>query len=438
MQPRPCTCTPMCELRTTNPMRLRQSRRADPTFAAASVFRTADPSANDLAGRLTRYAVLAHEPSVPIVAADYWLHSEPFYLDVMGGLGSVVTGEPEVESALARLVRQPDDTAAERRFENRLRSLLDRRPDLGGQVEGALDAADDNVYIHYFHGSGCESTASPVELDDVWQRAKSTQRPEPDRSGEIHVVIPLMDRTGTGRVRNLVACLLALRDQSPSAPLHQVTVVEYDTHPRWRHVIEPMVDRYIHVHGTGRFNKSWTVNVGVCQTRAPARLLCLLDADMVVDRDFLERNRARFDDPGHDAHLPHTECLSLDVTSTHRVIAQRCLAGEPEAPLPMSRGLLLRDAPGGCLWIRSELFHRIGGFDERYAGWGGEDEDMIVRTSAAGATVQYDDVMVHLAHERPPMRRGDGEPFNAHVPVGTWTGESGYGSLTGPATAGTS
>ena len=101
----------------------------------------------------------------------------------------------------------------------------------------------------------------------------------------------------------------------------------------------------------------------------------------------------------------------------------------------ITRGLLLRDVPGGCLWIRPEIFHRIGGLDERYRGWGGEDEDMLIRTAAAGPTTQYDDVLLHLAHPRPAMRREDGTPLNAHVPIGTWTGGSGYGDLAGPAGA---
>ena len=84
------------------------------------------------------------------------------------------------------------------------------------------------------------------------------------------------------------------------------------------------------------------------------------------------------------------------------------------------------------MWIRSALFHRTGGLDERYAGWGGEDEDMIVRMAAAGSIARFDDVMVHLAHRRPPVRTSDGEPFDAHIPVGSWTGRSGYGVPTGP------
>jgi GT2 family glycosyltransferase len=240
-----------------------------------------------------------------------------------------------------------------------------------------------------------------------------------------------MDRNGTARVRNILACLIALRDQSFDSRQVAITVVEFDSVPRWRSVVAPLADHYVHVLGTGRFNKSWAFNVAVRRTAGRAQVLCLLDADILADREFLERNHARFADPDHDAHLPHTEMLSLDAVSTDDLIEHRGRTGV--APLASARGLLLRDVPGGCLWVRTGLFHRIGGFDERYSGWGGEDEDMLVRVAAAGTTAQCDDVLLHMAHSRPPMRTPDGEPFNGHIQVGSWTGEHGYGDSAGPA-----
>ena len=430
MQPRPCHCTPMCSLRTTNPMPVRPTRVPAPTFAGASVYR--DAAARSLSHRLTRYVVLANDPAVPAVAADYWLHSERYYTAVTDAVRRIVAADPGTDAALQRLRNRPADTAAERDLEENLGMLLAWRPYLAELVREPLETADDNIYIDYLRGAGHSATTAPVGFEELRDRARELPPPAPTGREPLLVVIPLMDRGGTDRLRNLLACLIALNDQSVPRSGYRVTVAEFDSAPRWRHVVQPLVDDYVHVPGTGRFNKSWAVNAGVRHSPGRPEILCLLDADIIADHRFIERNLARFAAGGHDAHLPHTEMLSLDVTSTHRLIEQRCRRGAPEAPLDMARGLLLRDVPGACLWLREKLFHRIGGLDERYCGWGGEDEDMLVRTATAGTTLQFDDVFLHMAHTRPPMRTGEGRPFNAHLTVGSWTGEHGYGRLTGP------
>ncbi len=441
MQTSPCDCTPMCVLRTTNPMKVRRTRTCGPTFTAASVYRRSAEGA-DLATRLTEYAVLVSDPAVPQIAADYWLHSEPYYRGVEAELVTLGQVEPGVAAALAALARRPDDVRTEEVLRTRLAALLAERPGLAGAAAHAVARADDNVYIGYLRGRRYRPDAPPVTVDDLRERGRrlalakraggpSPRRPGPAGPPAVHVVIPLMDRGGTRRARNAMACLLALRDQTLPASRYRVTLVEFDTYPRWRHAVEPLVDHYLHLRGDGEFNKSWTLNAGVRQVAVDAPVLCLLDADILADPEFLARNLARFDDPGHGAHLPHTEVLSLDPAASDALIARRCTGRS--ASLSMARGLLLRDVPGGCLWLRRSVFDRVGGLDERYLGWGGEDEDMLVRTALAGATTQYDDVVLHLSHVRPRMRRDDGEPFNAHITVGSWTGDAGYGALSGPA-----
>jgi hypothetical protein len=424
----------MCTLRATNPIRLRQTRSGGPTFAAASPYRTREPGSGDLARRLSGYVVLAHDPAVPIVAQDYWEHSAPYYRSVVEATAALAARDPGALAAYTRLAADPADTVAERDLQAWLAGTLEEHPALRAPASHAADLADDNVYIAYFRGAEYQPATPPAGLGRLREMARGLPRPA-GRGNEILILIPFMDRGGGGRLRNLLACLLALRDQTFPARHYRVAVVEFDAIPRWRHVIEPHVEHYVHVPGEGLFNKSWAFNVGVRQALGAARTLCLLDADILTDRAFLERNHARFADQEHCAHLPHTESLSLDPEASDRAIEQRCRAGEADAPLSGLRGLLLRDVPGGCLWIRPEIYHRIGGLDERYSGWGGEDEDMLVRTAAAGRTTQYDDVFLHLAHPRPAMRRQDGTPLNAHVPVGTWTGGSGYGDLAGPAQA---
>ncbi len=424
----------MCVLRAANPVSITQLRSTDPTFGARSVYLAGQRDPGDLSRRLAGYVVLAHDPQVPLIAADYWEHSLPFYRAVMDEIRMLVEPEPVAAAAYRRLAERPADAAAEAELRRVLARLLAERRDRAAACERVASAADDNVYIGYFRGDDYQAGAAPVTLGELREIACRQSRPSAGAEPEIAVVIPLMDRDGGARVRNLVACLLAVRDQTFGHRRVAVTVVEFDAIPRWRHVVEPLADHYVHVRGTGRFNKSWSYNVAVRRTAAGTRLLCLLDADILADREFLERNHARFADAGHDAHLPHTEVLSLDEPSTHRLIGQRCRSGD--APLAGARGLLLRDAPGGCLWVRTELFHKVGGFDERYSGWGGEDEDMLVRVAAAGTATQCDDVMLHTAHPRPPMRTSGGVPFNGHIPIGSWTGERGYGDPAGPVKSG--
>jgi len=422
----------MCELRAANPMRVRPTRSGGASFAAASAYRRAEPSTGQLATRVTGYVVLTHDPAVPEVAADYWMHSEPFYRAVTGP----VEAQLGADLAYWRLVAHPTDPDAELALSARVATLLGDDPELAEELRLRVDVADDNVYINYFRGPGYTPNAPEAGLERLTGLAERAASRPSGSGDEVLVVIPLSDRDGAGRIRNLMACLLALRDQTMPAADYRVTVVEFDDRPRWQPLIEPLADHYLHLAGHGLFNKSWTLNAGVRHTLGAARTLCLLDADILVDREFLARNHARLAGPGHDAHLPHTEMLSLDVPASDRLIEQRCGRGTRDVPLAGARGLLLRDVPGACLWITPELFERVGGFDERYRGWGGEDEDMLYRVASAGSVVQFDDVFTHLAHQRPAMRRGDGQPFNAHLPVGTWTGEQGYGALDRPAQAG--
>src|SRR5690606_9056344 len=104
--------------------------------------------------------------------------------------------------------------------------------------------------------------------------------------------------------RNLLACLQALRDQSFPRSGYLVTVVESDDRPRWREVITAYADHYLFAPKPGAFNKSWAVNAGVVHSPGKPQVICILDADVLSDREFIARNVARFQRPGTAGHLP--------------------------------------------------------------------------------------------------------------------------------------
>ncbi|MGV9326617.1 galactosyltransferase-related protein [Streptosporangium sandarakinum] len=383
--------------------------------------------------RLARFVVLANDPAVPAVAADWWEISEPHYLSVVTPLAEFTAGD-RAAGDLARLAEEPTDPGRERALAAALDRLLDRDPAGLRRFAALMAAAEEHILIDHHRGtlSGGEP-ADPVGPDELL----TWQRPRPARSAgpAALVVIPFRDRTGGARVRNLLACLASLRDQSSGAEDVTVTVVETDDEPRWRDTIEPWVDDYVFAPHTGHFNKSWAVNVGVRRSRSAPGALCVLDADILADDRFVSRNLARFERPELAAFLPYRGMFCLDDPSSDAAIRARVQRGEPDVPVDAVRALVLREPPGACLWVRSETFHRVGGFDERFQGWGGEDDDVVARLAAAGRLERFDDPLLHLSHPRPQMVL-DGRPFNAHIEPMSWTASHGYGDLRGPAAAG--
>jgi hypothetical protein len=53
--------------------------------------------------------------------------------------------------------------------------------------------------------------------------------------------------------------------------------------------------------------------------------------------------------------------------------------------------------------------------DERFVGWGGEDEDFVWRIERHGIMDRHEDPLVHLHHSRAPHKAEGGVPFYEEV-----------------------
>ncbi|MFI6387186.1 glycosyltransferase [Nonomuraea sp. NPDC050547] len=242
------------------------------------------------------------------------------------------------------------------------------------------------------------------------------------------IVIPFRDATpGGARSRNLAATIAALLDQSAARHDYRIVVVEADDAPKQRDRLEPVVDSYVFARHSGRFNKAWAVNVGVAHGARPAETICVLDADMLVDRDFVSRALDRFSEPGTQAHLPFRDILFLDRESSARAIERRRFHADARVDERAARGVYLRRPPGCCVWVRDSLFSRVSGFDERFSGWGGEDLDFVRRVEHHGPLDRFADPTFHLDHPRATARNDDGTSFYASVEWCTWPLDSPFG-----------
>src|SRR5580658_9502837 len=386
-----------------------------------------------LAQRLADYVVLAVAPEVPLIAADYWQLSAEFYRRVHAF--AKVCADNGAGSEYRGLLGCPADPAAHRAFRAAAQRSLSGRGDLRLKAAALIAEADSQIWIDHWLGERYQADCDEFGLDRLGQLPDPV-RPA-DASASVSAIVPVRDRDRGQRLRNLLACLHALADQDFAPGQARITVVETDTHPRCRDLIEPLADRYLFAYKDGLFNKSWAVNLGLRAAGAAGesgtpKLTCVLDADILVDRSFLARNAGRFDDPAHHAHLPFRWSLSMDGPATDRAIWHRIGARAPEVASDALRGLLLRETPGACLWVRTEVLHRIGGFDERYEGWGGEDDDVAGRLGQVVSLTRFDDPLLHMDHPRPQMAHPDGRPMNehlsgSHLTADCWTARDGFG-----------
>jgi len=353
--------------------------------------------------RIADCLVMLHDPGAE------W--ANPYYFHRIRPLLAEVAEQVDLESAKT-LAHDPADVAAYRSLaaaveDDDLARVAARRSRIGYRV-------GDDYRPHREIG--------PAELGQ--QRAELG-----GRGGDVLVVVPFRDDSADGgRLRNLLACLLALNDQSLPRDRYRICVVESDERSRWRDRIAPLADDYLFAPKPGPFNKSWAVNTGVVQAGRDAEMICVLDADALVDREFLERNARRFDRPGTGAFLPFRDLTYLDAHATNQAIENRCLKNSAGIDTERIRGFLVYRSPGVCVWLHREVFDAVDGMDERFEGWGGEDIAFVTRLQLAAPFLVFDDPMYH-AHHEPSSYLVGGETVNAHIPRFDWKPQHPIGDI---------
>lgn len=390
-----------------------------PTESRTPVETLTPTSAETLAAAVVTTLAVDADPQAREASIFYWergLHHREAVVEA-----AARTGDSETGALAAELRERPADPRLHHALSRRLVLAAERgpTPELTALFELAWQAEANSRLGYHLGGSYTATGRRSLTVEELGDRTRGPRLAEGD-APEVLVVIPFRDRGSGRRLRNLLACLQALRDQSVERGFYRVVVVETDERPRWRAAVEPYADHYLFAHKPGLFNKSWAVNVGVVNAPGRAGIVCVLDADALADRDFVARNAARFRRPGVMGHLSYRDMWCLDETSTSRAIEERLWRGAAQADADGLRAFVLRRPPGCCVWVRTSAFHRIGGMDERFEGWGGEDNDFAYRMDINSAFDHYDDQLLHMYHPSSAVLREDGELVNAHIPALSW------------------
>lgn len=161
--------------------------------------------------------------------------------------------------------------------------------------------------------------------------------------------------------------------------------------------------RYIHLPHPDDpigWRKSWAYNVGVRAARA--EVVVCHDADILVPRDYALQILRHIREEGYEVvHLQRfLFCLGRD--DTQRVLASKSLRGVR----PPER--VRQNWQGGTVAIRRKSFLDMGGYDEGFVGWGGEDNEFFDRCRALPQHDAGRLPFVHLWHSPQPEKTSPG------------------------------
>ena len=220
--------------------------------------------------------------------------------------------------------------------------------------------------------------------------AAPPDRPKTDASFAIDVLIPFRHRAAD-RLRNLIFMIGYYRRHLPAARILLIEEGGPTSLPS-----DAAVDQHLVVAGDpDLFNKSLLFNVGAAASTASHLLLA--DADCVPEVGLLASLESLELLLPDMYVVPHSRVHYLKAHSSVDFIASR------RDHHGSANGLdshLNAVTVGGVTFCSATLFHQLGGYDQqRYLGWGGEDDDLYNRCFVSGrGTWRVESELLHLDH----------------------------------------
>lgn len=153
----------------------------------------------------------------------------------------------------------------------------------------------------------------------------------------------------------------------------------------------PPAAKYLHrprpagMHG---WRKSWAFNQGA--RAASGEILIFHDGDIVCPSAYAATVVAHMQN--HGAASIQRFLFNLDRNETTRFFAAQ------QWPAPLHPERVRQNWEGGTIAVRREAFFRLGGYDEAFVGWGGEDNEFFNRCSGIKHLTYGFVPFVHLWH----------------------------------------
>lgn len=169
----------------------------------------------------------------------------------------------------------------------------------------------------------------------------------------------------------------------------------------WQRLRDPKI-RHVFIHHEGPFPKSMLYNMGVRLARSP--VICFHDADSIAQPATLRGCvDALLDGKESDVLCPYWSVINVTGELKQGFMDTpdyaRFASLDPQQ-LPPDAGVLYSNANGGIVLFKRHEYIRVGGYNARLEGWGGEDDELLRRAGRLGLRWHSIAVpMFHLHHD---------------------------------------
>jgi len=172
----------------------------------------------------------------------------------------------------------------------------------------------------------------------------------------------------------------------------EIIIVEQDKSPKLPSFTFKGI-KYIFTKSEIPFNKAWAFNVGL--QHSTTQTIVFGDCDLIMDPHKMIEALKQLDN--YECVSPYSRVIDLNSNEVNMNLEQMSKINRPGRGETDIQKICLA---GGIIMYRKNAIVKIGGFDQGFIGWGGEDDFQSHKSKIFLTWYEQSGTCYHLWHER--------------------------------------